>query len=161
MIREHKGKYVDKIKLNNFVFFTLGKIRTLQLSTEQKKALQQGYRNGKSHGLRRRCQVVLLSSEGRGCKEIGGLLGMNQVSVSHWLNRYEAEGIEGLSTRQGRGRKPLLNKEQHGAPVRKAVQQERGRLLQAKAMLEGELSRQFSLKTLKRFLKSLSAATNA
>jgi transposase len=103
----------------------MGKVRILQLSAGQKMALQQGFRNGKSHGFRRRCQVVLLSSEGRSCKEVGSILGMNQVSVSHWLNRYEREGIDGLLTKPGRGRKPLRKKEQDDTRIRETPEQER------------------------------------
>jgi len=40
------------------------------------------------------------------------------------------------------------------------VKQERQRLSQAKEMLEKELDKNFSIKTLKRFLKSITAATN-
>ena len=61
----------------------------------------------------------------------------------------------------GRGRTPLLNVEQDAASVRKAVEQERQRLSQAKAILEDELDKRFSLKTLKRFLKSLAAPISA
>ncbi|MFT2011598.1 hypothetical protein ACMA1I_23210 [Pontibacter sp. 13R65] len=44
--------------------------------------------------------------------------------------------------------------------VRQAVVGERQRLGQAKLLLEQQLGKEFSLKTLKRFLKKLSAATN-
>ena len=46
------------------------------------------------------------------------------------------------------------------AKVRQAVQLERQRLSQAKLLVEQELKKEFSLKTLKCFLKKLSAATN-
>jgi hypothetical protein len=41
--------------------------------------------------------------------------------------------------------------------VRQAVQKERQRLGQAKLLLEQELQKEFSLKTLKRFLKKMAA----
>jgi len=44
--------------------------------------------------------------------------------------------------------------------VRAAVVAERQRLSQAKLLLEQQLGKEFSLKTLRRFLKKLSAATN-
>ena len=44
---------------------------------------------------------------------------------------------------------PVADKEK----VRKAVQKERQRLKQAKLLLEEDLQKEFSLKTLKRFLK--------
>lgn len=66
-------------------------------------------------------------------------------------------GLQGLHTKPGQGRKPILDKEEDGARVKAAVKKERQRLRHAKAGLEGELGKEFSLKTLKRFLKNLSA----
>jgi transposase len=86
---------------------------------------------------------------------------MNEISVNKWLDRYESEGIEGLTTKPGRGRKQVFDQMQDEAVVRAAVQKERQRLAQAKVILEKELNKRFSLKTLKRFLKSLTADTNA
>ncbi len=63
-------------------------------------------------------------------------------------------------TKPGRGRKKVLDQTQDGAKVRAAVQKERQRLAQAKVMLEAEWNKQFSLKTLKRFLKNLDPKIN-
>lgn len=137
----------------------MGKTRTIELSVAEKQALEEGHRLGKSHALRKRCQLVLLKSQGRTSKDVGQIVEMNQVSVNNWLARYQAEGIAGLATKPGRGRKPVLDQEQDAAKIRQAVQQERQRLSQAKQILEEELDKEFSLKTLKRFLKRLSADT--
>ncbi len=40
----------------------MGKTRTIELSDEEKQALEEGYRSGKSHAFRKRCQLVLLKS---------------------------------------------------------------------------------------------------
>lgn len=130
----------------------MGKTRTIELSSEEKQALEEGYRSGKSHVLRKRCQLVLLKSQGRTSKDVSRIIGMNHISVNNWLDRYQAEGILGLITKPGRGRKPVLDKAQDAAKVRKAVEQERQRLSQAKQILEKELDKEFSLKTLKRSL---------
>lgn len=137
----------------------MGKTRTIELTLEEKQALEAGYETGKSHAFRKRCQLILLKSQGRTSKDVGQIVGMNQVSVNNWLDRYQAEGIAGLATKPGRGRKPVLGQEQDAAKVRQAVQQERQRLSQAKQILEKELAKEFSLKTLKRFLKRLNADT--
>ena len=133
----------------------MGKIRTIELTPEQQKALQEGYQLGETHTFRRRCQLVLLKSEGRTSKEVSCIIKMNELSINQWLDRYQSQGIEGLKTKPGRGRKPLLSQIQDAAIVEKAVQKERQRLAQAKLILEKALNKQFSLKTLKRFLKSL------
>jgi len=104
--------------------------------------------------------MILLKGEGRSSQEIAGLLLTNHVSVCNWLNRYKEKGIEGLKTKKGQGRKPILNKETDEWIVKKQVKKERQRLKNAKDELEKELGKEFSLKTLKRFLKNLSADGN-
>src|SRR6478735_4557695 len=139
----------------------MGKIREIKLTEQQRQALEAGFRSGERHAFRIRCQLVLLKHEGRTSKDIALITTMTEVSVNSWLNRYEQQGMEGLHTKAGRGRKPILNEQTDKAVVCKAVQQERQHLSQAKTVLEKELNKQFSQKTLKRFLKSLVAATNA
>jgi len=139
---------------------TLGKRRTIDLTTTDRQALELAFRNSSSHALRQRCQIVLLKSEGRSSKEVAGIVKQHYVSVNAWLTRYEQAGLEGLLTKPGRGRKPLLDKQTDAALVRKIVQAERQRLSQAKAQLEAQTGRTMSLKTLQRFLKNLTAATD-
>ncbi len=136
------------------------KIRQIELSVEEQHLLNEGYSKGSSHAFRKRCHVVLLKAEGRSSKDIGCIVQMHEVSVNTWLNRYEAEGIAGLFTKEGRGRKPLLDHQQDATVVRNIIVEERQRLKQAKELLEQKLNKKFSAKTLKRFLKSLTAATN-
>ena len=136
------------------------KIRQIELSKEERHVLNKGYSKGSRHAFRKRSHVVLLKAEGRPSKDIGRIVQMHEVSVNHWLNRYEAEGIAGLVTKEGRGRKPLLDEQQDATIVRDVITEERQRLKQAKELLEQKLNKKFSGKTLKRFLKSLTAATN-
>ena len=139
----------------------MGVPRVIQLSVSQRAELEKGYRTSKNATFSRRCHIILLKSEPRTSKEVAEIVGTNQLSVNQWMDRYEAEGIEGLKTRPGRGRKPLLDEKRDGEAVRKAVKKERQRLQRAKEMLEKELDKSFSLKTLQRFLKNLSADGNA
>lgn len=50
--------------------------------------------------------------------------GYAPVSVSVWVKRYETEGIEGLYTRPGRGRKPIMDSSDEEA-VHRAIEQDR------------------------------------
>lgn len=136
------------------------KIREIKLSSEQRAALESGLRCNKSHAFRQRCHLVLLKSEARSSKEVSGILKINEASINNWLTRYEAEGMAGLETKPGRGRKPILDPVADLEKVREAVVQERQRLSQAKLLIEQELNKEFCVKTLRRFLKKLSAATN-
>ena len=104
--------------------------------------------------------MILLKSEGRTSQDVAAILGSNLISVNHWLTRYEREGIAGLTTRPGRGRKPILEAVTDEEKVRQVVREECQRLKRAKLILEEELQKQFSERTLKRFLKELAQVEN-
>lgn len=53
---------------------------------------------------RRRCHILLLISRERTPQDIADILSISMPTVYHWYNLYVAEGIEGLRTKQGRGR---------------------------------------------------------
>jgi transposase len=133
----------------------MGKIKTVELTEAQRAALEKGYRTGSSHAFRTRCQMILLKSERRTAVEIADLLGCCEVVVNNWLKRYEAEGIEGLRTKPGRGRKPVLDAENDLESVKTAVAAHRQRISLAKAELEAELGKSFSTKTLQRYIKNM------
>ncbi len=82
------------------------------------------------------------------------------MSVNNWLERYRNEGLEGLKTKQGRGRKPLLSKEKDSEAVRQAVEQNRQSLSAAKVAFEACSGKELSQETLRRFLKVLVVDTN-
>lgn len=138
----------------------MGRIIKIELTDTERKELENGYRNGKSHAFRVRCQMVLLKSEGRKSTEIASFLGFCQQAVNNWLKRYQAEGIKGLKVRPGRGRPSILSKEEDFETVKKAVQLHRQRISIARAELEESLGKEFSTRTLERYLKNLTADTN-
>jgi transposase len=138
----------------------MGKIKTVALTGAQRAALEKGYRAGPSHAFRMRCQIILLKSERRTAAEIADLLGCCEVVVNNWLKRYEAEGVAGLRTKPGRGRKPVLDAEKDLPSVKAAVAANRQRISVAKAELEAELGKTFSTKTLQRYLKNMVLAIN-
>lgn len=128
-----------------------------KLSEAEKLALHESYLHGKSSVFRMRCHIILLKSQGFISKDIAALHGYpTQTSINNWVTRYLKDGISGLSNKEGQGRKPILNAEIHGEQIRKSVQAERQRLNVAKEELEKELSKEFSVKTLQRFLKKTS-----
>jgi transposase len=138
----------------------MGKIKTVELTRAQRTALEKGYHAGESHAFRVRCQMILLKSERRTAADIADLLGCCEVVVNNWLKRYEAEGVEGLRTKPGRGRKPVLDAEQDLPSVKAAVTANRQRISLAKAELEAELGKTFSTKTLERYIKNMVLAIN-
>ena len=93
---------------------------------------------GKSHAARSRCQVILLKSEGRTSKDVGAIVGMCHVSVNSWLKRYNEEGIGGLLTKPGRGRKPSIRPQEDQEAILEAVKANRQRISLAKAEWEAD-----------------------
>lgn len=135
----------------------MGKTRTIDLSATERQELEEGYHSGSSSAFRKRCHVILLKSAGRTSADVGSIVGLHQVSVNTWLDRYQSFGIEGLKTKPGRGRKSILDIEKDRSIVEQAVKSDRQRLNQAKILIENQTNKQFSKKTLQRFLKKLSA----
>ena len=138
----------------------MAKIKGLLLSADERLALQRGVRDGSTFSYRQRCQIILLKSENRTSKAVSREVDCCEVVVNRWLKRYQAEGLAGLNLRSGRGRRSTLQKETDLAAVRVAVQNNRQRVSLAKADLEKELGKAFSVLTLKRFLKKTIAITN-
>ncbi len=138
----------------------MGKIKTVELTRAQRHELEKGYRAGSSHAFRVRCQMILLKSERRTAAEIADLLGCCEVVINNWLKRYEVAGIEGLRTKPGRGRKPILDADKDLRSVKAAVQANRQRISLAKSELEAKLGKLFSQKTLERYIKNMVLAIN-
>ena len=137
----------------------MGKTKVIELTAQQREELENGYRNGRTHSFRQRCQMILLKSEQRPSVEVVGILGSCEMTVNNWLKRYQSEGIEGLRTRPGRGRKAILQA-QDLEVVKAAVKQSRQKISVARAELTGSLGKEFSHSSLKRYLKKTLAATN-
>jgi len=132
----------------------MGRVNTPMLTSPQRRELESGFRDGKSHCFRMRCQCILLKSEGRTSKDVGKITGMSHVSVNTWVRRYKAEGLQGLATKHGRGRKPIIEDSDKDA-VLSAIKANRQRLQTAKAEWEQQSGKKVSSNTFKRFLKSL------
>ena len=137
----------------------MGRSIEIELPDNQRKELENGYRNGKSHSFRTNCQIVLLKSEGRFSKEIAKFLGFSEQRVNRWLWRYKTHGLQGLEIRAGRGRPAILQIE-NIISIKEAVKRHRQRISIAKAELQETLGKEFSQKTLSRFLKNLTAGIN-
>ena len=135
------------------------RITVIELSAAARAALEQGHRHGASHCFRRRCQMILLKSEGLTSSHVAKLVGVCEMSVHKWVHRYQAQGIKGLETQLGRGRKAILQ-ECDLETVKAAVAKHRQRLSVAKAELEQALDKSFCQETLARFVKKTVGAIN-
>lgn len=60
----------------------------------------------------KRLRAVLLAKQGFTAPEIATCTGFSRRSVQEWVARYNHQGLAGLDTKAGRGRKPPLTPEQ-------------------------------------------------
>jgi transposase len=102
---------------------------------------------------------LVLSSQGYQVKELAEIFRVSEICIYNWFKRWEKGGLVGLRDKAGRGRKPILQAEDLSI-IKERVQENAQRLKIARQKLKAELGREFSTKTLKRFLKSLIADTS-
>lgn len=126
----------------------------MELTEAQRLELDMGFRLGEKHCFRMRCRAVLLKADGLSSSEAGAQTEMSLVSVNAWVKRYKEEGIEGLNTRAGRGRKPIMDSSDEEA-VRRAIEQDRQSVSKARAAWEQATGKEASDMTFKRFLSAL------
>ncbi|WP_280673719.1 helix-turn-helix domain-containing protein [Dysgonomonas sp. PH5-37] len=101
-----------------------------------------------------RCRAVLLKSEGLSSVQVGEQTGMTAPSVNGWVKRFESEGIKGLHTRPGQGRKPIMDCSDEEA-VRKAIESDRQSVRLAKEAWQNSSGKEASELTFRRFLSAL------
>ena len=134
------------------------KVKRLEITEAERTELENGYKHQKGT-FSQRCHIVLLKSRGKSSEQIAQVFDLTDQTVNSWVKRYRKEGIDGLRTKPGRGR-PSTFRPTDEKVVKAIVKKERQRLTRAKELLESELNKKFSVQTLKRFLKNLSADGN-
>ena len=130
----------------------------LDITESERLELESGYKNQKGV-FSQRCHIILLKTRGKSSVEIAQIFDITDQAVNNWVRRYKKEGLQGLRTKPGRGR-PSTFKPSDEKLVKEVVKKERQRLKVAKELLETQLNKNFSVQTLKRFLKNLSADGN-
>jgi len=130
------------------------KIKILPLTESERNALALGFRSGESHCFRMRCRAVLLKSEGLSSVRVGEQTEMTAQSVNGWVKRFEAEGVQGLHTRPGQGRKPIMDCSDEDA-VRKAIESDWQSVHAAKEAWQNSSGKEASELTFRRFLSAL------
>ena len=132
----------------------MGKIKAIKLTSAERLELEHGFHHGTSHCFRMRCRAVLLKSDGLPSVKAGEQTEMSLVSVNAWVKRFLSEGITGLQTREGRGRKPIMDCSDEQA-VRSAIEQDRQSVSKAKIAWQQATGKEASNLTFKRFLSAL------
>ncbi len=138
----------------------MGRVNTPTLTSEEYKELEQSFRNGKSHCFRERFNIILLKSQERTSKDLASILGICEMSINNWLSSYKVEGVAGLYTKSGRGRKPIISEKEDKESILASIKSNRQRMRTAKAEWETKSGKKVSDNTFKNFLKSLAENIN-
>lgn len=128
--------------------------RYITLTETEVVTLREGYRNVSHHQFKSRCHCLLLSNEGNDMATLKDIFNVSHPTITNWFDAWESKGIAGLRNKPGQGRKPILSGADTAA-IKAKVQSNPQQLKQVCLDLRAELNREFSEKTLKRFLKSL------
>lgn len=133
------------------------KNKHIQLTLEQKAALEKGYKTGPSHNFRKKCHCILLNSQQWTVDSLEDFFGVDKQSIYDWLRRYETEGITGLKIRSGRGRKRKLDIDNstHVELVKDGLAKENRSIRKLRQDLESKLGTTIGDTTLRDFLKVL------
>ncbi|HEY9297396.1 MAG TPA: helix-turn-helix domain-containing protein [Phormidium sp.] len=126
----------------------------IKLKQEEIITLQEGHKNHPCYQVRNRCQCLLLSNQGKQVKELAAMFSVIPLTIYSWFYRWEEKGLVGLFNEKGRGRKPILLQAE-SEKIKTQVQAHAQQLKVARGLLKAELNKEFSHKTLKRYLKKL------
>src|SRR3954470_6765608 len=97
-------------------------LRVRAVSDEEGEALGRMARSRSlGAGLVRRAQIVLHALEGLKAPEIGARMELGGVTVRHWLNRFNARGLDGLEEDVRTGRPPTYSAEQRSTVITAAL----------------------------------------
>lgn len=139
------------------------KSKHIELRESEIVTLEKGRKTGKTNTFRDRCHYILLNNEGHKIEEIAKIYKTSRQVIGGWIKRYEANGIKGLETAKGKGRRPIIriDNEVEVKQIEELVEQTPQNLNQALAEIKENLGKEMSKKTLQRFLKKKDGYGNA
>jgi transposase len=123
-----------------------------KLSKRQMQKLEELKDHGSTPRIRHRAHAVLLSHQGTSVVELAKIFQTNRTTISQWLNRWDAEGLEGLGDKQRPGAPPKLS-ESEQARVVELLKQSPHNPAGVLAEIKKEMNQEISRSTLKRIAK--------
>jgi len=128
--------------------------RYIDLEPTEVLTLQEGYKNSPNHQFRQRCHALLLSHQKYDMAHLKTTFNVSHATISNWFTAWQMQGIVGIRNKPGRGRKAILLPADLPL-IKEKIQANPQHLKIVREELKTELAKDFSDKTLKRFLKSL------
>ena len=81
---------------------------TIHLTADERQTLMAWQRSTTiPAGLARRGRIILLLADGMPLVHIAATVGISRRFVYKWVQRFREEGLEGLTDKSGRGRRPV------------------------------------------------------
>jgi transposase len=80
------------------------------LNEEEKKELEDIYKNYPKYTERNRAFGILLSYRGYTPQEIAKIFNVTRRMVYNWLNEFDENRVASVYRKEGQGRKPILKK---------------------------------------------------
>lgn len=128
--------------------------RYITLSSSEVTTLEEGYKNVSHHQFRSRCHCLLLSHQGYDMATLKSIFQVNHPTINNWFDSWEEQGIVGLWNKSGQGHKSILT-DLDKPLIKSKVQASPQQFKQVRLELKEALNKEFSTKTLQRFLKTL------
>ena len=80
--------------------------------------LQAVVKSDTRHKSRTRAQAFLLNAQGIKIPEIAKIINVSQRTLYRWFDRFDKKNLNSIHELEGRGRKPILNIQEHAASVK-------------------------------------------
>jgi len=131
------------------------KKRIIVLTVEENQTLELGAKYGPTIPFRERCKCLVLSNKQYSIHELSDIFSTTAHTVGKWLTRWEKQGLGGLYTQKGQGRKLLLKieNESHLQALDDALEEHSQDVEGIREVLEAKTGLSLSKDTVKRFLK--------
>lgn len=129
-------------------------ITKVKLTPPQKVELEFQVYFGTKPSLQKRCQIVLMKSEGKSSREIAQELSVSEPTVNRWVNRYLSNGFDGLLNKAGQGRKPIMDASDEKI-VKEAIEKDRLSVMKAKERWQNATGKKACRNTFRSFLSAL------
>lgn len=123
------------------------------VSNETVHLLQRFHKQSCHHRVRQRAHCILLSFQGYTTHDLAEIFHVDRITIYHWFNAWEQQGLPGLYDRKGPGRPPLVNPDQK-EQIRQWIKMFPKHLNKIRALIHDEFGLDVSQQTMKRVLKS-------
>ncbi len=91
----------------------------VDLTPEERHTLESWQRSTTIRaGLARRGRIILLMAQGASISHVSRTVGIRRRFIYKWVDRFQDQGVTGLTDKPGRGQNNLVNREQRsGIPA--------------------------------------------